>query len=102
MTIQTLPKTVETPVETPDDVPTVITKKKNSPALWRHNADGSYNNKPNDPEYFKKYYQEKIKGKPHTCEFCLSVLSQPSKLPRHLRSAKCLRARGLTVSANNP
>ena len=38
---------------------------------WRRNPDGTYNNKPSDPEYFKKYYNENIKTQGvQKCVYC--------------------------------
>ena len=36
----------------------------------RHLPDGSYNSKPFDPRYFKKYCQERVKGRPVECVRC--------------------------------
>jgi hypothetical protein len=30
-------------------------------APHRHRADGTYDSRPNDPDYFRKYYKERIK-----------------------------------------
>ena len=43
---------IETIIEEP-----IIKKRAVKNAPWRHNADGTYNNKPSDPEYFKKYWR---------------------------------------------
>ena len=47
---------IETIIEEP-----IIKKRAVKNAPWRHNADGTYNNKPSDPEYFKKYWREHFK-----------------------------------------
>ena len=56
----------------------------------RYNPEtGAYNDKPVDPEYFKKYYQnhkEKVK-----CEICNKTTGK-FKMFRHLKSQKCQMA----------
>ena len=42
-------KSLEIPIPKPD-------------TCWRRNPDGTYNDKPSDPEYFKKYYHAKLKN----------------------------------------
>ena len=37
--------------ETNTEEETPVKQRKRAP--WRRNADGTYNNKPSDPEYFK-------------------------------------------------
>ena len=39
----------------------IIKERKYRRAEWRHNLDGSYNNKPTDPEYFKTYWRTHYK-----------------------------------------
>ena len=47
---------IETIIEEP-----VIKKRAVKNAPWRHNADGTYNKNPSDPEYFKKILERKFK-----------------------------------------
>jgi len=56
-------------------------------ATWRYNEDGTYNKKPNDPEYFKNYYQEKSKGVRFKCE-CGGVFLKTG-ISRHRNSKYC-------------
>ena len=44
----------------------IIKIKENS---WRYNLDGTYNNKPTDPNYFKNYWRTHYKKK-YICLFC--------------------------------
>jgi hypothetical protein len=38
---------------------------------WRRNPDGTYNDKPSDPEYVKKYYHAYLKNPgEYECEYC--------------------------------
>ena len=55
-------------------------KQKRS-ALWRRNADGTYNNKPSDPEYFKNYYRNNVMC-PIQYVYCLKMV-QKTKLQRY-------------------
>jgi ribosomal protein S27AE len=52
-------------------------------------ADGKYNSKPLDPQYFKKYYQEKTKLKRATCCMCGVVISDSSNMAKHQKTTKC-------------
>ena len=45
-------------IENIDIVEKPIKIKENS---WRYNLDGTYNNKPTDPNYFKKYWRTHYK-----------------------------------------
>ena len=58
-----------------------ITSKRTNPET------GIYNNKPNDPEYFNKYYNEKNRV-PVECPQCACMIPKLT-LPRHMRSNKC-------------
>ena len=56
---------------------------------WRKQDDGYYNNKPNDSNYFKKYYQQKTKQR-CVCDVCGSTVSCKSNLAaKHRRTKKC-------------
>ena len=57
---------------------------------WREQDDGYYNNKPNDNNYFKKYYQEKTKQR-CVCDVCGSDVSCKSNLAKHRKTKKCQR-----------
>ena len=83
--------------KTVEDAPPVekIDKRKILRALWRTTIleDGTtkYNNKPCDPLYFKKYYDEKRKEKEATvitCELCQRKIAGGHIL-RHQRSNNC-------------
>ena len=50
---------------------------------------GIYNNKPNDPAYFNKYYNEKNRV-PVVCPQCACMVPKLTLL-RHMRSNKCKR-----------
>ena len=53
----------------------------------RYDENGNYNNKPNDPEYFKKYYHLKLSKQVACCNCGAEVTSQ--KMSRHQKSKKC-------------
>ena len=61
----------------------VISKKKQS-KRW---INGVYNNKPLDPEYFKKYYNSKLSEKVE-CPICKSMVGK-QKLVIHQQRKKC-------------
>ena len=60
-------------------------------APQRHLENGKYNSKPNDPEYFKKYYHQVVK-QPYTCPRCDSILSSKSLRHRHEKTIYCMHA----------
>ena len=55
----------------------------------RYNEDGTYNKKPVDPEYYKKYYQQFVKHTPCTCDICGATISSKQKLSRHKKTQYC-------------
>jgi endogenous inhibitor of DNA gyrase (YacG/DUF329 family) len=84
----------------------VTTKKRSGPrakhakpfvkngALWippensvRIQEDGTYNDKPVDPDYFKKYYHENKATNP--CPICAKPILDKT-LARHQKSNKCM------------
>ena len=46
--------------------------------------------KPRDPEYFKQYYQNKLKGVKYHCEICSKDIAKDKKA-RHARSKAHMR-----------
>ena len=57
--------------------------------ISRRMPDGSYNNKPLDPEYFKKYWQEKLTIHVE-CPRC-GKFTGKGKMFRHFKSASCIK-----------
>ena len=64
---------------------------RNKNSEWRKQENGYYNSKPNDENYFKKYYQSKQKVK-FICERCGKELSDKSNKAKHQKSKKCQQA----------
>ena len=63
-------------------------------ADWRHRPDGTYDNRPNDPDYFKKYMKT-YQCKKVRCTICQNELFSRN-LGRHQRTSKtCLKIRAL-------
>ena len=56
---------------------------------WRKNADGTYNNKPSSPTYFKDYYNAKLAFKVE-CPLCGRIVGQ-QKLKLHQATRKCAK-----------
>ena len=70
-------------------------KGKPVDASWRQCPDGTYDNRPSDPEYFKNYYNTHYKGVKVKCEICQSELVI-QQLRRHQKiSRNCLKMRAL-------
>jgi hypothetical protein len=78
----------------------IIKKRAVKNAPWRHNADGTYNNKPSDPEYFKKYWREHFK-KEYICIHCDKKLLNTEKIKRHEMSHLCIKARNKKLESEN-
>ena len=67
-------------------------KVKEYKAPHRHRPDGSYDSRPNDPEYWKKYWH-KTKA-PSECPHCGTVYVHNDGLRKHLKvGKKCRRLR---------
>ena len=58
----------------------------------RWQPDGTYNKKPLDPEYFTKYYHNKL-STPFTCPDCGRTISSKSNLSKHRQTHICRRNR---------
>ena len=69
----------ETSTEENTEEPHFVKQRKSAP--WRRNADGTYNNKPSDPEYFENYYRSNVMCRVQ-CEYCLKLI-QKTKLQKH-------------------
>ena len=87
-------QTENQPIETTSEK---VDKRKIKRAPWRTitNEDGTtkYNSKPNDPDYFKKYWHEKRCEKESTvitCERCQKKFTF-GHLARHLKSNYCIK-----------
>ena len=58
-------------------------------APHRHRADGTYDSRPNDPDYFRKYYQERtLRDIP--CPNCGCNIKDATRKARHMRTKKCM------------
>ena len=69
--------------------------KPKTDASWRRRPDGKYDNRPKDPDYFKKYYNEHYKDLKTTCEFCKNELNVRN-IDRHRKTSKiCLKIRAV-------
>ena len=65
-------------------------KIKRCPERWL--ADGKYNDRPLDPDYFTKYWKEHYQ-KPAECLICGKILLCCDKLKRHEKSKQCQKAK---------
>ena len=80
--------TQESTVELIVDVKVVKIRK----APYRYLPDGTYDNKPLSPTYFRDYYRKT--RKPHECPHCHVVLNHKDGLYKHnIRSKKCKKLR---------
>ena len=55
-------------------------------------ADGTYDKRPLDEDYFKTYYQKKLKI-PFKCPDCGRTISAKSKLSKHRQTNVCMSNR---------
>ena len=56
---------------------------------WRVRDDRTYDNRPNDPDYFKTYYQRRVK-QPVECKCCGMMISDKSNLSKHSNIKRCM------------
>jgi len=56
---------------------------------WRVRDDGTYDNRPSDPDYFKTYYQRKVK-QPVECKYCGMMISGKANLSKHSKTKRCM------------
>ena len=69
-------------------IPTVETKRKHKPRTTnRFREDGTYDNKPCDPNYFRDYYRNKLSIKT-ACDICGKEVTK-ARLRTHKQSAVC-------------
>ena len=61
-------------------------------ASWRVRDDRTYDNRPNDPDYFKTYYQRRVK-QPVECKYCGMMISDTSNLSKHGKTKSCMNGR---------
>ena len=54
--------------------------------------EGTYDNRPNDPEYFKSSYQVKAK-QPVAWEYCGTLVSDKSNSSKHSKTKTCISDR---------
>ena len=62
------------------------------PQRIREKPDGTYDSKPNDPNYFQNYYQKNLKT-PFTCLDCGRTISSKSNLSKHRHTKICEKHR---------
>ncbi len=78
---------------TDDTIPEIKVRRQTKiRAPHRYLPDGTYDNKPLSPTYFKDYW-ERTKS-PAQCEHCMNVFSHKDGLTKHVnRSKKCKKLR---------
>ena len=70
----------------------VKVSKKTRKAPYRYLPDGTYDNKPLSPTYFRDYYRKT--RKPHECPYCHVVLNHRDGFYKHnIRSKTCKKLR---------
>ena len=66
------------------------TRKNNTEATaWRRRADGTYDHRPLDPYYYRKYVMT-----PMQCPLC-HLMTSRGHIHRHQRSANCATSRNM-------
>ena len=69
-----------------DELQTSSEEQPTKKSRWRD--DGTYDNRPLDPDYFKRYYQNKLKT-PMTCPDCGKTIANKSNMSKHRNTKKC-------------
>ena len=77
--------------DTPE-MPPKRTRGRPQTALWRYNADGTYNNKPNDKAYFAKYMAVR---KECTCGKMIAV----GEIYKHKKYKICIKMTAQRMTA---
>ena len=68
------------------------TRKINTEATaWRRRPDGTYDNRPLDPYYYRKYVMTPVR-----CPLC-HLMTRRGHINRHQRSANCHKIRGMIL-----
>ena len=67
---------------------------------WRYNLDGTYNNKPTDPNYFKNYWRTHYKTE-YICPSCDKKILNTEKIKRHELSHLCIKAKNKSWKLKN-
>ena len=73
-------------VEALHNPPTLNQPTTTTSTRWK--PDGTYNKKPLDPEYFTKYYHNKL-STPFKCPDCGRTISSKSNLSKHRQTHIC-------------
>ena len=82
--IHNLPTTTSTRWKQPE---AILTTSRS-----RYKPDGTYDKKPLDPNYFSKYYQNKL-STPFTCPDCGRTITSKSNLSKHRQTNRCINSR---------
>ena len=69
-----------------DELQTSSEEPPTKQSRWKPN--GTYDTKPLDPDYFKKYYLNNLKT-PFTCPDCGTTISNKTNLSKHRNTKKC-------------
>ena len=90
---------------TPKNTPTANSRWKQPEALLttsrsRYKPDGTYDKRPLDEDYFKIYYQKKLKI-PFKCPDCGRTISSKSNLSKHRQTNVCMSNRRHWWKMNN-
>ena len=70
--------------------PQINEQPTTTPTRWQPN--GTYNKKPLDPNYFNKYYHNKL-ATPFKCPDCGRTISSKSNLSKHRQTKICIQNR---------
>jgi hypothetical protein len=62
---------------------------------WRWKEDGSYISGPKDPDYWKKYFNEKLRDSKFDCIYCGKKQIVKYHKTRHEKTKKCMKAQSL-------
>ena len=63
-----------------------------TPQRTRRRADGTYDDKPLDPNYFQNYYRSNL-SKPFKCPDCGRTISNKTNLSKHRNTKVCEKHR---------
>ena len=79
------------PVEKPKKRKAPMRKYNTEETAWRRKPDGTYDNRPLDPNYYVKYVMTPVQ-----CPLC-HLMTRRGHINRHQRSANCHKIRSMIL-----
>ena len=79
------------PVEKPKRRRETTRRNNTEATAWRRRPDGTYDHRPLDPDYYRKYVMTPVQ-----CPLC-NLMTRRGHINRHQRSANCHKIRSMIL-----